>query len=198
MVAHCKGQFNASGTYEFPVGSFDNFQSATIAANGLVGVSSIAVNHSSGAVTGTSVNTTLNGVSIIGALNGGWYTATPNAQPISGMYNMTLQLKGSTNTVLDVAKYAQVKRNNSSGDWAVNGTFVIPTTDGSTVTISANGLTSFSDFAIGIANSILPVSLTTFSAQVNGSKIQLAWGTTAEINNKGFNVQHSIDGTGLC
>lgn len=185
---------NASGTYEFPVGSFDNFQSATVSTNSLAGVSGIAVNHTSGAVTGTPVNATLNGVSIIGALNGGWYTATPNAQPTNGTYNMTLKLKGSTNTVLDAAKYALVKRDNSTSDWAVNGTYVLPTTDGSTITITANGLTSFSDFAIGIANSILPVTLTTFTAQVIGDKTQLAWGTAAEVNNKGFNVQHSVDG----
>ncbi len=187
-------KINATGTYEFPVGSFNNFQSATVSTNNLSGVNSIAVNHTSGAVTGTPVNTTANSVSIIGALNGGWYTVTPNAQPTGGNYGVTLKLKGSTNTVADAARYAVVKRDNSTSDWFVNGTYVLPSTDGSTVTITANDLTSFSDFAIGIANTILPVSLTTFTAQPNGTKTQLAWGTAAEINNKGFNVQHSLDG----
>jgi len=187
-------KINGTGTYEFPVGSFNNFQSATINANSLVGVSSIAVSHTNGATTGTSVNTITNGVSIIGALNGGWFTITPNAQPTTGNYGVTLKLKGSNNTVADVARYALVKRANSTSNWTVNGTYLLPTTDDTTVTITANSLTSFSDFAIGIANSILPVQLNTFTAQANGAKTQLAWGTAAEVNNKGFNVQHSIDG----
>ena len=56
------------------------------------------------------------------------------------------------------------------------------------------GHTSFSEFAIGIAASVLPVKLTSFVAQANEKNTRLTWVTATEVNNRGFNVQHSADG----
>ena len=40
----------------------------------------------------------------------------------------------------------------------------------------------------------LPVNFTSFTAKANGNTSQLNWATATEVNNKGFNVQHSTDG----
>ena len=186
---------NSTGVYEFPVGSFNNFQSATVNANGLMGVSTISATHTQGAITGTAPSTTFTGVAITSALNGGWFSINPNIQPTGGSYNITLKIKGSTNTVTNANRYAVIKRNNSTSAWAVNGAYVLATTDATTVTSTINSLTSFSDFAIGIGASSLPVSLTGFAVKANNSKVDISWQTITEINNKGFNILHSIDGT---
>jgi hypothetical protein len=187
-------KISSTGTYQFPVGSFNNFQSAIVSTNNLAGVSSISVTHTSGAVTGTAPNTTLNGISVTATLNGGWFSITPNAQPTSGTYNATLKIKGSSNTIADANRYAVIKRDNSTSPWSVNGIIISPTFADGIVSATANGLTSFSDFAIGIGETILPVNFTSFTAKADANKSQLQWVTAAEINNKGFNVQHSIDG----
>lgn len=41
----------------------------------------------------------------------------------------------------------------------------------------------------------LPVELKTFSAKVNGSKVQLFWSTATELNNKGFAVERKQNGS---
>ena len=189
-----KRSINTTGTYEFPVGSSSNFQSATVTTNGLVGVSNIAVTHTSGAITGTTPNTSLNGVLITTALNAGWFSVTPNLQSTSGTYNISLNLKASTNSVTDAGKYVVIKRDNSTTAWSVQGTYNLATVNGTTVSATTNGLTSFSDFAIGMGTTTLPVNFTSFTAKSNGTTAQLNWATVTEVNNKGFNVQHSVDG----
>ena len=63
--------------------------------------------------------------------------------------------------------------------------------DGS-VTISGIGTSTVS--AIDCAGSALPVELVNFTAVVEDEiSIQLSWLTSSEINNQGFNIEHSID-----
>ncbi len=183
-----------TGTYEFPIGSSTNFQSAAVTVNNLVGVNTIAATYTNGAITGSVPNTSLGGVPITSALNAGWYSITPNIQPTSGTYNISLNLKASTNSVTDAARYTVIKRDNSATAWAVQGTYNLATVNGTTVTATVNNLTSFSDFAIGMGTTVLPVNFTSFTAKANGTTTQLNWATATEINNKGFNVQHSLDG----
>ncbi len=183
-----------TGTYEFPVGSSTSFQSATVNANNLVGVTSLSAKFTTGAITGTAPNTSLNGVPIASALNAGWYTITSNTQPTSGTYNVSLNLRASTNSVTDAARYTVIKRDNSTAAWAVQGTYNLATINGTTVTATVSGLISFSDFAIGMGTTVLPVNFTSFTAKANGIKTELQWATANEINNKGFNVEHSVDG----
>ncbi len=44
---------------------------------------------------------------------------------------------------------------------------------------------------------ILPVELTSFAALSDGKEIILSWTTATELNNRGFEIQRSIDGTGF-
>ncbi|MEJ5261841.1 MAG: T9SS type A sorting domain-containing protein [Ignavibacterium sp.] len=45
----------------------------------------------------------------------------------------------------------------------------------------------FADF-----QNIIPVELTSFSANVNGNDVQLSWSTATETNNRGFEIQRSV------
>jgi hypothetical protein len=47
----------------------------------------------------------------------------------------------------------------------------------------------------GSANMIpLPIELLSFKADCNGNEVNISWATSVEINNRGFNIQKSIDG----
>lgn len=142
---------NSTGVYEFPVGKSNAFQSTTISANNLVGVNKIATSFTTGAITGTTPNTTFEGVTISTALNSGFYTITPDAQPTSGNYDIALTLKGSTNTVADPEKYTIIKRDNSTSSWISQGNGTLASVNSGMITAKNTGLTSFSQFAIGIA-----------------------------------------------
>ena len=44
------------------------------------------------------------------------------------------------------------------------------------------------------ANSVLPVKFTSFNATINNKQTNLTWTTASEINNKGFEIERSLDG----
>ena len=46
------------------------------------------------------------------------------------------------------------------------------------------------------ANNALPVELTSFSASVNGTSVNLTWKTATEVNNYGFDIERSSDNSG--
>lgn len=170
---------NSTDIYEFPVGSSTNFQSATIAANSLVGVTKIATAFNSGAITGTTPNTTSEGVAITTALNGGWFSITPNSQPTAGNYDITLAVKGATNTVVDPEKYTIIKRDNSTSAWSFQGTGTLATVNSGTITAKNKGLISFSDFVIGIAAQ--KITLGNESFEMNSFKIAVFPNPTSDV-----------------
>jgi alpha-amylase len=61
--------------------------------------------------------------------------------------------------------------------------------------LTATGITLFSAFSLFSANNVLPVTFLDFSGELKGKQVQLKWTTGAEINNKGFNVERSLNGT---
>jgi len=81
-----------------------------------------------------------------------------------------------------------LKRNNSAATWAIWDaiTLVDPTH------IRADGLTSFSEFAIAsVGNNALPVELIGFTAETSGDEVILNWQTATEVNNYGFSVERT-------
>ncbi len=164
-------KISSSGIYEFPVGTSTDFQSATVYATGLVNVNSIATTFTSGAITGTTPSTTIGSATISSALNAGFYSITPNNQPTSGTYDVTLKIKNSTNSVVSPAKYTVIKRDNATSPWAVQGNYTLASIVSGTITASNTGLTSFSDFAIGITNQ--DVVLATNNFENNQGKLSL-------------------------
>jgi len=77
------------------------------------------------------------------------------------------------------------KRETPSGDWNV-----VPSTPNNVnMTITATGLSSFSQFALTDENFPLPVELASFTSVVNANKVTLNWSTLSEINNSGFDIE---------
>ncbi|MFZ1517601.1 MAG: T9SS type A sorting domain-containing protein [Ignavibacteriaceae bacterium] len=91
-----------------------------------------------------------------------------------------------SDVVGDEESYELYKYN---GSWLPVSPFNLNTT---TNTASINGVTSFSDWTLGIDNP-LPVELSSFTASVIGKSVKLKWQTATEINNYGFDVEKKLN-----
>jgi len=102
---------------------------------------------------------------------------------------------------------------NPNGDFVWSGNFVTlsePTTDKlqmvSTVDVFTNCKLAWGDKRSGasaiygqdinpngeLGNSVIPVELTSFTANVSGNSVVLNWITASELNNSGFEIQRSV------
>ncbi|MFD0989059.1 T9SS type A sorting domain-containing protein [Mariniflexile jejuense] len=140
---------NPTGVYEFPLGDNSKTQSVVISANNMLGVNSLTATYTNGSITGTTPNTVYNGTPITSALNGGWFSVTPNQQPTGGSYDVTLNIQNSSNISTSLAEYIVIKRTDNTAVWEVQGGYNLATLNASIVSIKNTNLTSFSDFAIG-------------------------------------------------
>lgn len=117
-----------------------------------------------------------------------WFTVsyTGNDQFGYSAYNISIDISNYI-SVIDIGKLYIVKRSDLTGSW------VALNTTASGTTLTASGLTTFSDFGIGgdSLQNPLPVELSSFISAVNGSSVTLNWSTTSEINNSGFDIERS-------
>jgi hypothetical protein len=81
-----------------------------------------------------------------------------------------------------------LRRNNEQGEWEIHADVTRSLTY-----IQANGLTGFSEFALGGNNdNSLPVILSAFTAQAVKGGVVLEWETSAEIENQGFILSRKL------
>jgi hypothetical protein len=197
LIGTLQRAVNASGTYVFPLGATGSAETATIKLNGISGPTSLTASFTKTTSLGT-VNTTAGGIPVTAALNGGYWTITPDVPLAGGSYNITLAERGYTNSVTDPTRYVVIKRVNSSSAWGYFGNNGTASINSGTVTATSNGISGFSDFAIGIATSgvnvVLPLRFLSFTAERSGRNIQLQWSTEDERNTDRFDVEHSTDG----
>ncbi len=156
---------NTTGDYEFPLGDSSKMQSVVISANNMLGVNSLTATYTNGSITGTTPNTVYNGTPITNALNGGWFSVTPNQQPSDGSYDVTLNIQSSTNTSTSLAEYIVIKRTNNTAAWEVQGGYNLATLNAGIVSVRNTNLTSFSDFAIGKGSSNITLGAEDFITQ---------------------------------
>lgn len=196
VVGSLQRAVNANGVYAFPVGTASNPEPVSLSLNGISGPQYITASFSTSSP-GT-VNTTASGVPVTAALNGGYWTITPDVALASGSYTVTLNEKGASNTVGDPTRYVVIKRPGSSGAWGFFGTNGTAAQNGGVTTAVAGNINGFSDFAIGIATgtvgTALPLHLLSFIAARSGMDARLDWVTTQEQNTAYFDIEHSTDG----
>ena len=60
-------------------------------------------------------------------------------------------------------------------------------------TVLLTGVSTFAPYLVG-KNAVLPINLTSFTAQKQAAGVQLKWNTASEQNNSHFDVQRSVDG----
>lgn len=100
-------------------------------------------------------------------------------------WNSSEELPGFNRTLATPSHY-------SNGTW-VGGT--LSAASGSDpYTISMTGITSFSPFGIGSINSVLPLTLVSFTGKETADAMILKWTTANEVNTDGFDVERSVNG----
>jgi len=191
---------SATGSYDFPVGTADNYELANILLNSSSGIgyieakftNPVGVTDISGL--GLTVKTTL----LTKLLDYGFWTITPDAAGTVD-YKVSLTSRGHTNGGTLSGQHTIVKRANSSVNWAsftANHDNSTQSGDGANpIKAVLNGMTSFSDFAIARDESyFLPVELLTFDAELQKNSVLLQWVTATETNNEAFILEKSKDG----
>lgn len=133
------------------------------------------------------------------------------AMVTTGLLNKTWLITPATTTGLNVTagfswnaldegntfnrNSAAVGRNANSGNTWFRASANAAATGTNPYSLTATGITSFSSFSIFSETSVLPVTFLDFAGELKGKQVQLKWTTGAEVNNKGFNIERSLNGT---
>lgn len=173
---------------EFPVGN-TRYTPVTLTNTGTVATFSVRSFESvlQGGLSGAPMNTT-------GLINKSWLITSSFTSGINVNATFSWYANDEGNTFNRTN--AAVARNLIDG----NNTWARVSANGSSTgtnpySFTANGLTSFTVFSVFSDVSVLPVIFLDFSGELKGKQVQLKWATGAEINNKGFNVERSLNGT---
>lgn len=200
---------NSTGSYDFPIGNSTYYELANI---NLVSssVDSITINFNTpvpdppiGLTSlGSSCDTEVTDVNLF--LDYGYWSVTPAGSTASINYDITLTSTGHSNAAplvenhgifknetLDAATWSEageVYDADCVNDIAIGSAF-------NPVTVTNTGVTSFSNFAIGLDTFyILPIELAEFTGWNNGFANELHWKTYSEVNADKFEIEKSIDG----
>jgi hypothetical protein len=119
-----------------------------------------------------------------GGLTGGTYTGTFTPDDIVGY--------------TDISKLVLLKRNDASSVWTLQGTHVPTSGSLSVPVLQRTGMTGFSEFGVGISsgNTVLPVTLVSFTGRVNAdATIKLQWTVAQQQGIDRYIVERSANGT---
>lgn len=172
VVFHVGTAANYSPATLTNIGTADNYNARVIAGS----FPAFTGNTSSGtAYTSNAVDANW----IIGeAVSGGSNLA------ISLQWNAAQELTGFTRTSSYIARYLANGWNNYAASAATGANPYVS---------SVTGVTVLAPMGVG-SNGTLPVSWISFTANANGMDAVLNWATATETNNKGFEVERSLDG----
>jgi len=183
---------NTSSNVVFPVGTVDYYRPAYI---------SYTTAPTSGGTLTASFNAsdpTMNGLTLDDGGNIIEATAIEGYWPINagdglagGTYDVDLTATGFG--VIDYTQLWLLKRANAASPWTLNGTHETATGSNEEPTVHRNGLSGFSEFAVGGKAGALPVELVEFNAACENGIVKLNWATISEINNDYFIVEKSTD-----
>jgi hypothetical protein len=137
------------------------------------------------------------GASFDNALDNGYWTAngyssdyvTTDNSTNGTTYTVTLHNRNYTNP--GAPQYTNAK--NPGGGWGLYGTSCTGSTNPDLV--PRDGITDFSRFVTVYSMTPFPVEDLFLTAKPKVSSILLQWHTTQEVNNAGFELQRSLDGT---
>lgn len=116
-------------------------------------------------------------------------------QEVSGWETETGQSFNNIQLIKVAGQVSDVTPANPGGGGTVE--IVTPTrgTFGNGYTLTYTFNSGFSGFGAGVAGAALPVSILDFTGKLKNNSVQLDWTTSQEINNQGFDVERSYDGT---
>jgi hypothetical protein len=202
--------------YDFPVGSASAYHLATLNNNNMTGPSYVDAEFLSSFSNGGSLDPALAvdaGTPYESVATEGIWRIDPDVALSGGSYDIQIyfddgygyQLDGTpVNNALSGLvdnQFGVLKRNSgsaSAADWTGEGAGDLPPADASGRLVSdgfalRNNITALSEFAIGKANTPLPVELRLFEASCLDDVVQLTWITESETNNDYFTLYRSTD-----
>jgi hypothetical protein len=212
-VSYIKGSLkrmvSSSGTYDFPIGTSNKYERASITLNGTTGVSSLTVSFIKAYPLVPSLplnNVVVNGLAVDKVLDYGYWTITPDNPLTGGTYSVTLQETGHTQPMAG-RSYSVLKRNDVSVEWESVGIHDYSTQSdiGGVVTAVRSGLTSFSDFCIAYGEYLTfrdPILISGVDGQLNAiykfpdicTDVD-AWVQILELDNASLaDIDHFTDG----
>ena len=143
------------------------------------------------------------GQTLASRLTGLTFPGAGNSQSVQRQFNLVPDVNGGLNATL-IFRYLDRELNgipepdlvlfqsqNSGATWGFVGK---DAQNQSSNEITKTGVDRLSFFTLGDRNNPLPVTLTSFEAQRQGSDALLTWATAQELNNAGFEVQVSTNG----
>jgi hypothetical protein len=107
-----------------------------------------------------------------------------------GIYNVTLTAEGSSG-ITDYTALRILKRPSAGGNWILNGIAGSNTGSNNAPVVIQNGMSNFSQFAIGNTSSTLPLTLLSFTGTEKNGNAILNWKTGNEINTSYFGIEKS-------
>lgn len=123
-----------------------------------------------------------------------YYTVT-SSQANPGEYVIVLDFSELEMTETEWNDARVIKRSAPGAAWEeITSKVINRNTDGLLGKLTITNLSSFSDFAIGSTEILLPVTWLDFTARAEATTVVLNWSTAAELNAKDFIVQHSNTG----
>ncbi len=178
--------------YTLPVGSQapQDYQPVNITFSSVAGIVDVEARFEQ--ATPPTININDNGQVYTQLLDHGIWEIRP-AVPgnFGGSYDLTLNARNYSNYI---PPCAAIKTENGSWIASPTGTAGSCSESNNTVIATRTGITTFSEFGIGISAAPLPITLHTFTARPEGSTAQLHWRTATELHNDYMAVEHSTDG----
>ena len=108
--------------------------------------------------------------------------------PYTGSKEYRIQYQVGTGTTVTISWDFPIQVNGQLQD-IITGTLInVPMLDSGSYTVAQPNIFNKLKFTVNYAG-VIPVELTSFSAMVNGSSVNLKWQTATELNNSGFEIE---------
>lgn len=180
----------AGAVYDFPVGTVNYYLPATINTNNIAGTSTLTVEPKTTTVTAPNVN--LAGTTINRVTNNGTWSITPDVQPTSGTYHLTLNKNNATNGDSDANKYVLLKTSPNGSLYSfegslgnrsqTGGTGSNPNFSNSAISATQNDLETFNDYIIAVTSAPITPPLTVTNSTWTGTA-NTEWNNAANWSN---------------
>jgi hypothetical protein len=193
-----------SDAYTFPVGTSGQYARLDVLSSQLAGVAYLDASFGPKTDPDTGLNcsdTSPSALRYQAVHTAGRWLLLPDAQPTGGTYAVRAYLApfdNLTDNLFGILKRPEASA--SAADWSTGGgTLSAASGDGRLVAHGyalRSGLTSFSQFAIGQAQSAgpLPVTLVSFGAVAQGAGALLNWVVAQEMGISAYEIERSLDG----
>ena len=157
VIGNLRRTVNASGTYDFPLGTAAYYEILTLKLTSTSGFSSVLAGFTSADPLNPSYplsNITVSGVDMSDLLDYGYWSLAPNTPMTGGSFNVDVDEQGFTNSIIDGNLFSLLTRLNSSSAWTSSGTHSDNTQSysGGIVAAARTTMNTFGDYAIGFGD----------------------------------------------